>query len=57
LKATTLDLWQEITESRKFVRQEFIWITELQSQVPTLRHARTAQLGKQMSVHACKGFA
>jgi hypothetical protein len=57
LRAPTLDLLLEITESRKFVIQGYIWITKFQSQVPTSLQAKMAQQGKQMRVGVREGFA
>jgi hypothetical protein len=47
----------EITSSRKFVIQGFIYITKFESEVPTLLQAKMAQQSKQMRVGAHEGFA
>ncbi len=51
----TLDFGLEITKSRKFVIQGFIWITKFWPQVPTSLQAKMAQHSKQMRVGASKG--
>jgi hypothetical protein len=56
-QSPTLDLWLEITKSRKFVIRGFIWISKSWSQVPTILQAKMAHQSKQMRVGARKGFA
>ncbi len=56
-RAPTIDLWLEITKTKKFVIQGFNWIAKFQSQVLSSLQAKMAQQGKQMRVGARKGLA
>jgi hypothetical protein len=56
LRAPTLDLWLEITKSKKFLILKFIGTTRFLSQVANLLQAKMAQQCKQMRVGAREGF-